>query len=404
MKMLSPKKIAKELLNTFFYVFALILLPIMFFLRIVLRGQRQYRIRSIWTGAPILTMPLNARVEKRLGFATKTIVRSTNFITNQFDLDILATAHKNRFVALIMTYAIFVWVCVTAGRVHAYADGGLLTSSKKSCFNCFELFFYKLLRVKLFIWTYGGDVRTRNVTKMLGLPNCCIHCIAIGNLCICDDKTATQNYQRVSRVAKAVFSMGDMMEYTPNSRNDLFYWPIDLNKNKGDTYRPSYPSSVSEKPLRVVHASNHMHFKGTSYLEIATNELIAEGIDIELIVVERLSNEEALAIYRTADLIFDQCLIGFHGYFAIEAMALGKPVMCYIRYPEKYLLYPEQCPIVNIHCDNLKHTLRSFATTERHLLRSLGHQSRAYVEQHYSLDAFEKRLSKCYQELGVIHE
>ncbi len=377
----------------------LVLLPTIAIVRILLRSWPKYQVRSIWTGAPIITMTTNASAERRLGFDTTTIVRSAYFITDKFDLDIFVKARKNRFIALLITYTIFVWVCATADRVHAYNDGGLLASRRRYCFSRVELFLYKILNVKLFVWTYGGDVRSRQVTLGLGEPNCCTDCTAIRSLCHCDDEKTAKNYQRVARVAKAIFSMGDMTEYTPNSRNDLFFWPIDLDKD--NIYKPSYPQVSQSKPLRVVHAPNHRQFKGTKYLEAAIQELITEGVSIELILVERMPNDKALPIYRSADLIFDQCLIGFHGYFAIEAMALGKPVMCFIRHPEKYLLASEQCPIINIHRDNLKDKLRKLATSERVLLTDIGHRSRAYVEQYYTIDAFAQRLNKCYEELGV---
>jgi hypothetical protein len=195
--------------------------------------------------------------------------------------------------------------------------------------------------------------------------------------------------------------MGDMIEYTPGSRNDLFFWPVDLARDGGHRYAPAYPDVSDHRPLRVVHAPNHRQFKGTKYLESAIATLQADGIPIELRLVERVPNTQALAIYRTADIIFDQCLIGFHGYFAIEAMALGKPVMCFIRAPERYLLHPEECPILNVHRDELLESLRRYATTSRASLRGIGKQSRVYVERHYSLDAFAGRLKRCYADLKV---
>lgn len=379
----------------------IVLLPVMAILRLLLRANPNYRKRSIWTGAPIITMPLNAQVERQLGFDTKTIVRTTYFITDKFDVDISAKARNNRVMISLLSYAIFIWICISADRVHAYADGGLLPAKRRSCFNPLELFFYKILKLKLFIWTYGGDVRSRQKTQALGEPNCCTDCTSIKAACICDDALAAENYRRVAQVATAVFAMGDMIEYCPNSHRDLFFWPIDLDRDQGKHYEPSYPEFTKAKPLRIVHAPNHRQFKGTQYLEAAVKELIAEGLAIDLVLVEKIANDQALAIYRSADVIFDQCLIGFHGYFAIEAMALGKPVMCYIRHPEKYLLNPTQCPILNTHRDELKNSLRRLASKDRELLPNIGRQSRAYVEQHYSLEAFASRLKGCYDMLGV---
>jgi hypothetical protein len=251
------------------------------------------------------------------------------------------------------------------------------------------------------VWSYGADVRTREVTLKLGEPNCCTDCTQIGAACICSTVQGRENYARVAKNATAVFSMGDMVEYTPGSRNDLFFWPVDLDAQDGKRYQPAYPVCNGNCPIRVVHAPNHREFKGTKYLEEAIAALREEGVPIELVLVERLSNEQALEIYRSADIVFDQCLIGFHGYFALEAMALGKPVMCFIRKPEEYLLHPQECPIINTHVMTLKEDLRRLVA-RRDELGEIGRRGRRYVEKYFSLEAFAGRLKRAYRELGVL--
>jgi hypothetical protein len=195
--------------------------------------------------------------------------------------------------------------------------------------------------------------------------------------------------------------MGDTIEYLPGSRNDLFFLPVDLNADGGRKYQPHYPSLSSERPLHIVHASNHRHYKGTRFLVDAVERLRREGLAVELTLVERVPNEEALKIYRTADIIFDQCLIGSHGYFAIEAMAIGKPVMVFIRKPELYLLRPEECPLINSPPDRIEVILRGLVN-DRSCLNEIGVRGRQYVEKYYSLEAFAARLEKAYKDLGVM--
>jgi hypothetical protein len=156
----------------------------------------------------------------------------------------------------------------------------------------------------------------------------------------------------------------------------------------------------SQKPLRIVHAPNHRHFKGTGFVIEAVEQLRREGLALELTLVERLSNDEALAIYRTADLVFDQCLIGFHGYFAIEAMALGKPVMCFIRKPSEYLIDHENCPIISAQPEGLADVIRQLAT-DRGRLHELGLSGRRYVEKYFTLQAFADRMRVAYADVGV---
>jgi len=389
--------LAHNFANLAFYCF----LPLIWLIRVGVLKLPWLSNLSVWTGAPIITLANNCRAERRLGFRSVSIVRTTYYITDEFDWVLNRLVGGSRMLTFAFEYLMFLVICLSARQVHAYFDGGILSPRRRRQFNPLELNAYRLLRIRLFVWTYGADVRTRETTRRLGEPNCCSDCTQVGFACICDDTEGHSNFERVRSVATACFSMGDMIEYTPGSKNATFFWPIDLEADRGRRYMPTFPDETSTAPLRVVHAPNHRELKGTRYLEAAVATLLEDGVDIELIMVERVSNDEALRIYRSADVIFDQCLIGFHGYFALEAMALGKPVMCYIRKHDEYLLHPHECPIINTHRDTLADDLRSLIG-RRCQLRKLGEQGRRYVERYYSQEAFASRLRATYADLGMI--
>jgi hypothetical protein len=174
-----------------------------------------------------------------------------------------------------------------------------------------------------------------------------------------------------------------------------------LAAEQGELYYPSFPSPSYHSAFTIVHSSNHRRFKGTNFLIEAVEALKKEGLDLDLLLVERVPNREALTLYRSADLIFDQCLMGNFGYFALEAMALGKPVMCFIRHPELYLLHPDECPIINTHVSTLRDDLRAIIF-RRHELESIGRRGRSYVERYFSLNAFALRLSAAYKDYGIM--
>ena len=54
-------------------------------------------------------------------------------------------------------------------------------------------------------------------------------------------------------------------------------------------------------------------------------------LDVDLEIVEGLHHDEALERYARADIVVDQLNAGWYGVFAIEAMALGKPVVTYLH-------------------------------------------------------------------------
>lgn len=357
-------------------------------------------VRSLWTGTPIINMSINCRAERLLGVDARSLVFSTYYITDAFDYNL------SRFTAIpilgrLVPISVFLWACIGVDRLHCYCDRGILPPRGLLTFDFRELQVYRLLGMEVFLWTYGADVRNQVASRAAGLPNACTDCDAPGRYCICDERKAAENLSRLSCLSRAIFSgMGDMFGYTRGSVDNLFYWPVDLDARGGERYRPVYPVPSADRPLRIVHAPNHRMFKGTRFLVDAVDSLRRDGEDIELVLVERMPNEQALELYRTADVIFDQCIMGNYGFFAIESMALGKPVMCFIRHPLRYLLQPDECPIINTHIDTLKEDIRRLVR-ERHLLPEVGRRGRRYVERHFSIEAFAERLGRIYRDLGV---
>jgi glycosyltransferase involved in cell wall biosynthesis len=378
---------------------ALALVGLLIPVRLARRLARRQRPRSLWTGAPIGVMALNARAERMLGARALSVVTHTYYITDAFDCN-LSRLRNLPVVGSLLPFALFVWTCLFVDRVHFYCDRGNLPTPRRFGLNTPEFLAYRILGLEVFLWTYGADVRTRRATLALGEPNCCTDCPAVGHACVCDDAHQTRKMAWLSRRVTAVFSMGDMIEYAPGSRTDVHFWPVDLQADGGERYRPAYPRSSGDHPLRVVHAPNHQAFKGTRFLLAAIEELRAEEIAIELVLVQNVPNRQALELYRSADVIFDQCLIGFHGYFALEGMALGKPVMCFIRKPTSYLLAPDECPLVNTHVTTLREDLRRLAA-DRSRLEHIGRRGRDYIERHFSLEAVAKRLGDAYADLGA---
>ncbi len=357
-------------------------------------------VRSVWTGMPIFTHTINARAERLLGVEAESLALFTYRPSDEFDIN-LSRWTRSAPLRAVLSYVVFAWAVIRYQRFHFFYNRGFLPQLEPGQFNPDELWLLRSLAKQVFVYAYGADVRTRAATESLGGVNLCSECPAPGRHCVCDDRRGRDNYRRVQHFATQCFSLGDMTAYTPGSRNDLFYWCVDLHLDAGLRYRPVYPSPTSGEPIRIVHAANHRFFKGTQHLVAAVEQLQREGLAIELEIVEGLSHREAFEVYRRADLIFDQCTAGFHGYFSLEAMALGKPVMCFIRRRE-FLLHADECPLQNTSPTTLVDDLRRLSI-DRRTLHELGQQGRRYIEQYFTLDAFSKRLANVYRELGVEH-
>ena len=87
------------------------------------------------------------------------------------------------------------------------------------------------------------------------------------------------------------------------------------------------PASPSDRGRPVIlHAPSSRRRKGTEHVIAA-----CEGLDADLVLVEGLHHDEAFERYREADIVVDQLNAGWYGLFAIECMALGKPVVTFLH-------------------------------------------------------------------------
>jgi glycosyltransferase involved in cell wall biosynthesis len=157
-----------------------------------------------------------------------------------------------------------------------------------------------------------------------------------------------------------------------------------------------------ERPIVIFHAPNHRELKGTRFLLAACEELKAEGEPIELRLVEKVPNSELRRQLAEADIVADQFIVGWYALFAIEAMAMAKPVLCYLRPDllELYTLYSfaGECPLVNTPALEIKPRLRELVHDSARR-RELGLAGRRYVENHHSLEAVGEMFDALYRDL-----
>jgi hypothetical protein len=155
---------------------------------------------------------------------------------------------------------------------------------------------------------------------------------------------------------------------------------------------PSYPDPDRRRPL-VVHASTAPVAKGTAWVLAAVEE-VRRGIDFEFRLLEGVPHREALAIIADADVYLDQFVIGAHGGAAIEAMALGTPVVGYVK-PAVAAQYPQEIPLVNATREALAGVLAELLLDgqRRH---DLGRLSRAYAEHHHDAVTLASELRAIY--------
>jgi glycosyltransferase involved in cell wall biosynthesis len=167
--------------------------------------------------------------------------------------------------------------------------------------------------------------------------------------------------------------------------------PVGLDLSK---YEPA--PLPDNRPLRVVHAPTSRQKKGTEWIVKA-----CEQLPVELDVVENTRHDQAIERYKQADIVVDQLNAGWYGVFAIEAMALGKPVVTFlhdeaVRRTEQ--AYDIDLPLVPTTKETLAASLAPLVESAE-LRREIGQKSRAYVERVHDADRVADQLIEIYRSL-----
>jgi hypothetical protein len=347
------------------------------------RRRPPQRPRLLWGSQPIKALASMKEAAARAGWDGEVVARehSRLYRAEVFDhvvlgvsrfrvLDRLADSFKAYwfFARALLRYDVFIY----------YFDGGVL---RRTALERMELPLLKLLRKKLVVVPYGSDSWVLDHTdNLLWRTALLIDYASAGARA----REVEAQVRRGCRYADCV--LGCLVHIACLPRYDvlpLTCYPIDT-----EAFEPRPPRTSG--PIHVAHSANHRGFKGTDFLVAAVERLRAAGHEIELDVIERVANEEALARVARADVYVDQLVAGY-AYAALEAMALGKVVISPIsdtdaaRVFRRYS-YLDECPIVDASVETIEAVLVELIE-RRDEWPAMGRESREFCERRHSIDA-----------------
>lgn len=180
----------------------------------------------------------------------------------------------------------------------------------------------------------------------------------------------------------------ELKPHLPDTNIPIHIVPLRVDLSR---LTPVFPDVKVKKPV-VVHAPSNRGSKGSNWIIEAANKLKDQ---IDFVLVENKSQDEAIEIYKKADIIIDQISVGAYGVFAIECMALGKPVLSYISEEVRNSL-PDTCPIQNIEPNTIYDVLYELSSNSI-LRRELGIQGRHYVEEYHDYIKNAQILKSIYE-------
>ncbi|MGE4094900.1 MAG: hypothetical protein AB7G75_29135 [Candidatus Binatia bacterium] len=384
-------------------LFALCLLPL---LMLVAACARWYP-KKVDVGLGPLPLINNVYHKQALtlyGYTSETFVNGVYYITDEFDVrgeqTIWGRGRIPRTLLLppyLLVRALYRYNCV-----YMYFNGGPL--GNYPILWRVEPMLYKLANVKVMVMAYGSDVQDLSRSP---------------NLLFKDAMARDYPHHRLHRRRTAAridlwTQWADHMIGGCEWVDYLYYWDtlmlahfsIDVDRWHPLDQRSVHAPLVDQRPLRILHAPNHRTIKGTQFFINAVNELVAEGLNIELIILERAPNSKVREIMASVDVVADQLIIGWYAMFALEAMAMEKPVLCYLRadlealYIAAGLVKVAEIPIIQCSPLTVKERIRELALN-RAVLDDIGKRSRAFVLKHHSTQAVGRVFDSINRSIGL---
>ncbi|KGN32408.1 hypothetical protein N802_18760 [Knoellia sinensis KCTC 19936] len=163
---------------------------------------------------------------------------------------------------------------------------------------------------------------------------------------------AKQNVGILEKFDGPVFvSTPDLLDYVPKAT----WCPVVIEP---DRWVSQVPVLEREVPV-VVHVPSSSRLKGSELVDPIMRELEAEG-RIVYRSVRDLTHAELAEVYKDADIVLDQFVLGLYGVAAAEGMAAGRVVVAYVTDPVRERVREAtglDVPIVEADPDSVRETL-----------------------------------------------
>jgi hypothetical protein len=258
---------------------------------------------------------------------------------------------------------------------------------------------FKLARVlgrKVFMTLQGCDVRLSALSAVRNAFTPCHegHCPAVPVCRVTLDAQRQALIRNILPRAHRVFVLNpELAHYVPGA-TFLPYASVDV-----DAIEPAWPKT--DGPAVLLHAPSDEGIKG-SRLIVAAVERLQQRMPCKFVLVKGLPHAEAMRLYQSADLVIDQVLAGWYGGFAVEAMAMGKPVACYIREADLHHIpaaMRAELPLIRLTPETIEADLAA-ALARRAQWPQWGQQARAFVLRWHHPRRLATAMVRAYQDPG----
>lgn len=283
---------------------------------------------------------------------------------------------------------------------HFHSGFGLLNPAYSLYGRLSELSYLKKLEKKIVMSWWGCDLRTDTV-DIVHKFSACNECEAsIRAYC----STSMEKKEAINKAflyCDIHLSSGDLVASYPGVK-----W-VD-NAIDCDEWKPlrfdQIPSEYRLKPtdnLRIYHSFGNSSIrgdvKGTKEIIAAVEQLKQAGYKVELMFFDHVPNSVLKYYQAQADIVVDQLKSGWYGATAVECMAMGKPVITYVR-PEVKTIVPHEFPVIEANPNNIHQVLEKFLRNPDQL-PTLGQKAREYAEKYHDYRLIAQQLAGIYESI-----
>jgi glycosyltransferase involved in cell wall biosynthesis len=369
--------------------------------------DKEKKPRLFWGPVPILSFKYWNEALREDGYESKTIMMEYYSINKKEDFDeyfydIISPLYLRPFVyarKILPFLSRIHWVFYVAKNfdiIHITFHG--LIYREKEFLNI-ELLFYKKLGIKIIGLPYGADFWQYSQISDESLKH--VFLMSYPQAALFEEKIK-DNIIFFTKHADIIIPS---MQIDGLGKWDLFPYNVaTFDIKKVNTTTKNYNDFNGRNGVvNIVHSPNHRYLKGTEYIIKAIQELKNEGYKIELILLEKVGNDQVLKILNeTADILVEQLVLGY-ALSAMEGMACGLPVISNLsseHFTQAFRRYSylSECPILSANIEDVKEKLVILIKNPA-LRKTLGMAGRKYVEKYHSQKTVKYTFGKIYDKI-----
>jgi hypothetical protein len=200
----------------------------------------------------------------------------------------------------------------------------------------------------------GCEVRDRALNQRLHpAMNICEECEYDPAICA---MPLNQRRRALARKWGSAFlvTTPDMKDFAPEAVHMPFFISrVDAAATREHTGR--------ERPVKIVHATNHPGVEGTRHIRLAIDDVRRRGHAIDFVELTGVEHDRVLSELADADLSIGKMKMGYYANLQVESMVAGVPTITYVR-PEFMTAELEESGFIFATLDTLADVLEHYLT------------------------------------------